>query len=70
MRNMNLKSIVRIKKIKYKLSSASLRHENILKQDFSTTNMNQKLETDITYLLTKNQTYYLSIMKKIYTNEF
>ncbi|WP_342256658.1 hypothetical protein [Spiroplasma endosymbiont of Poecilobothrus nobilitatus] len=69
MKNMNLKSIVRVKRFNYKLKSGSNRHENLMNQDFTTTSINQKLGTDITYLLTNNKTYYLSIVKDFHTNE-
>ncbi|AGM25244.1 IS3 family transposase [Spiroplasma chrysopicola] len=68
-KNMNLKSIIRIKKFNYKLSSGNKRHENIMNQDFSTTDINQKIGTDITYLLTSDKTYFLSIVKDFHTNE-
>ncbi|WP_342256302.1 hypothetical protein [Spiroplasma endosymbiont of Poecilobothrus nobilitatus] len=55
MKNMNLKSIVRVKRFNYKLQSGSNRHENLMNQDFTTTSINQKLGTDITYLLTNNK---------------
>ncbi|WP_368487226.1 IS3 family transposase [Spiroplasma sp. DGKH1] len=69
MKNMNLKSNVRVKKFNYKLSSGNYRHQNVMKQDFTTTSINQKLGTDVTYLLTNNKTYYLSIVKDFHTNE-
>ncbi|WP_339049376.1 IS3 family transposase [Spiroplasma endosymbiont of Colias croceus] len=69
MRNMGLKAKVRIKKFDYKTKSGSLRYDNLLNRDFSTTDLNQKLGTDITYLLTNGKTYYLSIVKDFHNNE-
>ncbi|BDT04967.1 hypothetical protein SHM_26130 [Spiroplasma ixodetis] len=69
MKNMSLKAKVRIKKFDYRTKSGSLRYDNLLKRDFSTTNLNEKLGTDITYLLTNGKTYYLSIVKDFHNNE-
>ncbi|WP_342254341.1 DDE-type integrase/transposase/recombinase [Spiroplasma endosymbiont of Zeiraphera isertana] len=69
MRNIGLKAKVRIKKFDYRTKSGSLRYDNLLNRNFSTTNLNQKLGTDITYLLTNGKTYYLSIVKDFHNNE-
>ncbi|WP_425376961.1 IS3 family transposase [Spiroplasma endosymbiont of Aleiodes alternator] len=69
MKNMSLKAKIRIKKFDYRTKSGSLRYDNLLKRDFSTTNLNEKLGTDITYLLTNGKTYYLSIVKYFHNNE-
>ncbi|WFG96308.1 hypothetical protein M0C40_09585 [Spiroplasma citri] len=69
MKYLNLKSVQRIKKFKYKLSSGPFRYENLLSQNFRTTELNQKLRTDITYFLTNKKTYYLSIVKDFHNNQ-
>lgn len=51
------------------MASGKWPHPNLLNRDFRTTNLNQKLGTDITYLLTNNKTYYLSIVKDFHNNE-
>ncbi|WP_342276302.1 hypothetical protein [Spiroplasma endosymbiont of Nebria brevicollis] len=69
MKNMGLKSKIRTKKFDYRLKSGSLRYDNLLDRNFATTGLNQKLGTDITYLLTNGKTYYLSIVKDFHNNE-
>ncbi|WP_342256109.1 helix-turn-helix domain-containing protein [Spiroplasma endosymbiont of Poecilobothrus nobilitatus] len=69
MKQMKLKAIIRKKRFNYKKLSDQLRYENILNRNFSTTGINQKIGTDITYLTTNNKTYYLSIVKDFHTNE-
>lgn len=69
MKNMSLKSKVRIKKFDYRLKSGNLRYDNLLNRDFTTTGLNQKLGTDISYLLSNGKTYYLSIIKDFHNNE-
>ncbi|WP_338991961.1 hypothetical protein [Spiroplasma endosymbiont of Seladonia tumulorum] len=66
---MKLTVIIRKKKFNYKKLFDLLRYENILNRNFSTTGINQKIGTDITYLTINNKTYYLSIVKDFHTNE-
>lgn len=74
MRKLNIHSIVRKKKFKY-VNSISNEYTkampNILKRDFSTTDINQKWVTDITYLHygTPRKRAYLSALMDLYNNE-
>ncbi len=66
---MSLKSRIKIKKFDCILKSENLRYNNLLNRDFATTDLNQKLRIDITYLLNNYKTYYLSIVKNFHNNE-
>lgn len=68
-KNMGLKSKVPIKKFDYRLKSGNLRYDNLPNRDFTTTGLNQKLGTDINYLLSNGKTYCLSIIKDFHNNE-
>ena len=74
MRKLNIHSIVRKKKFKY-VNSISNEYTkampNILKRDFSTTDINQKWVTDITYLHygTPRKRAYLSALMDLYNKE-
>ncbi|HDR6315558.1 TPA: IS3 family transposase [Bacillus thuringiensis] len=43
--------------------------DNDLNRDFHTSKPNEKWVTDITYLIFKGQTLYLSAIKNLYNNE-
>ena len=74
----NHKSLLRVMK-KYKLQShirrqfaysrskyALRKYENVYRQDFSATAINQKWTTDISYVLTPEGTLFLSVIKDVY----
>lgn len=68
MKDMKIRSIV-VKKFRYHSEkSVSDEKENILNRDFSTTGINQKWCTDITYIFTvKDGWTYLASVMGIYT---
>lgn len=74
MRELNIQSVVKKKKSKY-VNPISNEYTkpmpNVLKRDFSTTDLKQKWATDITYLLyaIPRKRIYLSALMDLYNNE-
>ncbi|WP_339048799.1 IS3 family transposase [Spiroplasma endosymbiont of Colias croceus] len=69
MRNMGLKAKVRIKKFDYKTKSGSLRYDNLLNRDFSTTDLNQNRTSPHMYLWRKQWNWMsLIILFKLKNN--
>ena len=66
MRKYKLLSHIR-RRFAYARSKYSLRkYDNVYKQDFSATAVNQKWTTDISYVLTPEGTLFLSVIKDVY----
>jgi len=66
MKEYYLQSVVRRKKPKLFSDTAKLVKPNVLDRDFKALNPNEKYVTDITYLLTVNRTYYLSVIMDLF----
>ncbi len=68
MQKYNLHAKVRRKCYRHYIRNENLRYSNILNQDFTTTQPNQKWVTDITYIQTPEGTLYLSVIEDLYGN--
>jgi len=72
MKQQNLKTKIRISNPYKGIAKATKEHkifENKLQREFNTGSVRKKIVTDITYLITKNQKYYLSAAKDCITGE-
>ncbi len=64
----NLLSVIRRRRLHRYVPNGNLRYVNILNRNFFASRPNQRWVTDISYIVTKNGTLYLSAIRDLYDN--